>query len=131
MATQSAPTTSNSAAGLVNTGIAVTMKAAEVGVEKLIVADFPWAGLPVINQMINGLISYIGGKFSEVLQGIGTFTVIDAQVDGEQATLSQALANLIAAEKSGDQAQIQTAIQAYAAAQSALIHDDGSATPQP
>jgi len=123
------PTTVNPIASAVNSGIAAAVKAGETQVEALILADAPWAGLPVIKQLLEALIGYIGGKFSEVLQGVGTFTVIDVQVGHEKSAISQALADLVAAEKSGDQNAIQLAIQAYANAQSALVGDDGSAPP--
>jgi hypothetical protein len=63
------------------------------------------------------------------LQSIGTFIVIDKDISGEKTGVSQALANLMIAEKSGNAAQIQAAIQAYANANSALDHDDGGGIP--
>lgn len=124
------PTTTNGTATAVNTAIAAAFSAGEVDVEALIIADAPWLGLPGLKQILDAIIGYVGGKFSKVFQNAGTFTVIDAQVDHEESNLSQALKNVIQAEKGGDPHAIQEAIQAYAAAQSALVNDDGGAPAQ-
>lgn len=95
--------------------------------ETAIEAQVPFLAVPGIKQIFEALFGWIAGKISEALQNVATFTVIDIQVGSEESGISQALANLIAAEKTGNAQTIQAAITAYQEAQSALIHDDGSA----
>lgn len=95
--------------------------------ETALEADYPWLALPIVKQLFEALFGYIAGKISDQLQNVATFTVIDIQVGSEESGISQALTNLIAAEKTGNAQQIQAAIAAYQAAQSALVNDDGSA----
>jgi hypothetical protein len=134
------PVTTNPTATKVNAAIDAAVKGAETLVDNLVIADLSaWAGplSPVVGFICNAfvkplvspLVSYIGSKFSIGLQIVGTFTVIDVQVGQETAGISKALADLIAAEKTGDPNAIKTALAAYQVAASALANDDGSATP--
>jgi hypothetical protein len=77
-------------------------------------------------MLITAAVDFLGDKMNASFQEVGTFVVIDLQVSAEQAGISQALQNLMLAEKGGNSSAIQAAIQAYANAQSALVHDDGS-----
>lgn len=122
------PTTTNTTANNVNTGISVAGNTIVNLVEGMITADVPWLGLPGIKQIWEGLFNWIAGYFIKAAQTGATFTVIDVQVGQEQTAMSKALAALLAAEKIGDPNAIKQAIKDYAAAQSSLIHDDGSAT---
>lgn len=122
-------TTINSTATKINTGISTVANALVSGVEKLIIADVPVLGLPVINIIWEALFGWITGYFIKILETGATFLVIDLQVDSEEAGVSKELAAVIAAEKGGNPNAIQAAIEAYANAQSALIHNDGSAAP--
>ena len=124
------PTTSNSAAGTVDTIIADVNTAGVQLVEKLAIADVPFLGFPIIKQIFQFALGWLDGYISKAIQLGATFGIIDIQVGAEKNALSQALLNVIAAEKTGDAAQIKAAIQAYANAQSALVNDDGSATPK-
>lgn len=127
----------NSAANAVNTvindAVSAAEKIAETSIEAEIESSVPFFALPVIRNLeeftIEELIGYIGKKLSIGLQQVGTFLVIDTQVSNEKAGISQALANLMLAEKSGDQNAIQTAIAAYQKSQSSLINSDGYAPP--
>ncbi len=120
----------NSDADLANKIIANANSAGAKALEALIIADFPIPfGLPVIKTLFSWGIGFLDGYISQVEQKGITFVIIDGQAAGEETALSKALANLIAAEKSGDPNVIKKAIQAYADCQSALVHDDGSAPP--
>lgn len=123
----STPTTTNTAATLVKQLLSGLENSILGVVYAAIIVDVPWLGWPVIKQLWTGLFSWIAGYFLEAAQNGATFALIDAQVGGEETTLSSALKELIAAEKSGDAAAIKKAISDYANAQSALVHDDGSA----
>ena len=119
----------NSTATQVDTVISTVAQSLVSGVEKLIIADVPTLGLPVISTLWETLFNWISGYFIKLLETGSTFIVIDLQVDAEEVGVSQTLAALIAAEKGGNPSVIQAAIQAYANSQSALIHNDGSAAP--
>jgi hypothetical protein len=97
-------------------------------VEDAILSDVPALGFPVLKQIWEALFTWISGYFIRAAETGATFIIIDHEVSGEETSLSQALQALIAAEKTGDQNAIKTAIENYAKAQSALINDNGSAT---
>jgi Trk-type K+ transport system membrane component len=97
--------------------------------EGMIIADVPFLGTPIIKQIWEALFNWIAGYFQKAAETGATFTVIDTQVGSETSGISSALAALVAAEKTGDAAQITAAIQAYAKAQSSLVHDDGVGAP--
>jgi hypothetical protein len=129
--------TSNEQAVKLNTEISGAVKiaesAADLAIEAQVDLAFPLLTLPVVKQIsdafIQEFVSLIGKQLSIGLQQIGTFIVIDTQVDNEKVGVSQGLANLMIAEKKGNKDEINQAIQAFASAQSALVHDDGSAPP--
>ena len=124
------PTTTNQTANNLNTAILKVSGTLCTMVETAIIADVPFLGAPVVKQLWETLFNFIASYFIKYSENGVTFAVIDVQTDQEQSNMSDALKNLLAAEKSGDQNAIQNAIAAYAVAQSALVHDDGSATAQ-
>lgn len=136
--TDSPPTTTNPTATTVNQTIndivGIAEQTAITAAETALDTAAPIFALPVIKQAsdlaIEEIVKYVGNDVNISLQNIGTFIVIDTQVAGEESGISQALAALMVAEKSGDPNAIKQAIQNYANAQSALTHDDGSAPPQ-
>lgn len=121
------PDTTNKTASRVNQWLAALENAGMVAVMALMIADMPWLKWPIIYQFFKLGMGWVGSYVLKASQTGATFFVIDTQVAGEKNALSQALANLIAAEKSGDHDAIKKAIQAYADANSALTHYDGSA----
>lgn len=134
------PTTTNSTATTVNGAISTAVQDGEKVVCNLIVADIAvWTGpmAPIaafavdafIKPFVSPVVSYIGKKFSIYLQTLGTFTVVDVQVEKEKSNMSAELVALQAAEKTGNTDAIKKAIQDYANAQSAIVNDDGSAVP--
>jgi hypothetical protein len=126
----STPSTTNKLATLVNALIAGLDKSILGVVYAAIIADVPWLGLPGIKQIWTWLFSWIASYFTVAAENGATFLIIDLQTGAEQTKLSAAMKQLIAAEQSGDPNAIKAAIQAYANANSALIHDDGSAPAQ-
>lgn len=131
------PTTTNGTAGtvdaVVNDAVQAAEQAVDTAAETALDTAVPFFGLPVVKQIsdlvIEDIVSTLGDDVSIAIQKAGNIVVVDTQVSGEKAGLSQALLNLIAAEDSGNAQQIQTAIVAYQQAQSALQNDDGSSTP--
>jgi hypothetical protein len=119
------PTTTNSAATLSGKIISALANVGVQSVEALIIADVPALGFPVIKQIWEAAFGWVASYFVKAAQNGATFAVIDVQVGAEETAMSAALAAVVAAEKTGDAAKIKAAIQAYANAQSALVHDDG------
>lgn len=124
------PLPTNPIAAEINRVVAAGNSAGVQLVETLAIADQPWLGYPVIKQLFGYLLSWIDGYLSKAEQAGATFIVIDTQVSIEQSAMSEAVAGLLAAQKSGDENAIKAAIQVYASAQSALVRFDGSAPPQ-
>lgn len=118
----------NKTATTINTGIRVTGNAIVTLVENMIVADVPALGLPIIKQLWQALFTWVAGYFIKAAENGATFEVIDVQVEHEETIISEALAAVVAAEKSGDANALKKAIKDYADAQTALVHDDGSST---
>lgn len=131
------PPPANPTATSVNTVIDDAVKAAETlaetTAETALDSAAPFFAVPVVKEVsdetIKLVIEKLGSELSTNLQVAGTFIIIDTQVSTEQLKLSQSLLALLVAEKSGDQNAIKQAIQNYADANSALIHDDGSSRP--
>ena len=124
------PATTNQTATEVNSVIKSSGGTIVTVTEGLIVADVPWLGTPIVKQIWEAIFNWIASYFIKAAQTGATFAVIDVQVDSEESNISKALSALVAAEKSGDQNAIQTAIKNYQLAQSAIVNDDGSASPQ-
>lgn len=123
--------TPNGTAATVNTIIAAGNTAGVIVVESLIIADFPWIGAdPLAKEFLKDILSWLDGYLSRAEQLGATFLVIDSQVNSEESDIQKAEVEIEAAEKYGIPASIQKAIQDYANAQSAFIHNDGSAHSQ-
>lgn len=124
------PTQTNQTATKIDAGIKVVNNVLVQVALNLIEADVPVLKLPVIKQVFETLVGWLYGYFVKAQEQFATDTVIDIQVGKEKSALSLALAALIVAEQSKDPEKIKEAIQAYANANSALLHDDGSAPAQ-
>lgn len=124
------PTNVNGTATTVNKIISAMDNAGVQVVEAMIIADVPFLGWPGIKQIWEGFFAWIASYFIKAEENGATFAVIDIQVGSEESGISKALAAVIAAEKSGDKDAIAKAIQDYQSAQSALVHNDGSAPAQ-
>lgn len=104
----------------------VLVPIAETAIETAV----PALGLPVIKQITQAIEQALANKITALLEMGVTFEIIDVQTGEEQSNVSDALKNLIAAEKTNNQAAIALAVQAYQNYCAALVHDDGSADPQ-
>lgn len=116
---------------VINDAMKIAGDLAAKAIETAIEVNVPFFALPVIKQVEEWTIEEIVGEVEKQasigLQQIGTFVIIDTQISSEKKGISQALAALMLAEKSGDQNAIQAAIAAYQKAQSALVNVDGAA----
>jgi hypothetical protein len=126
MEAQSQPPTENATAGRLADAVKSLSNTGVQAVEALIIADVPWLGWPGIKQAWELVLGFIASYIIKAAQNGVTFAVIDVQVDQELSALSAALKAIQDAQKSGDPIALKKAIQAYADAQSALVHSDGS-----
>jgi hypothetical protein len=95
-------------------------------IEKSVFAACPELGLPLVKQIVDGIIGGLSDELTKYIENGETFAAIDVEVDGEKEQMSNALMMLITAEKDGSADAIKKAIENYSRAQSALIRDDGS-----
>jgi len=110
------------------------IRGAETGlagtVESMAIAAVPQLGWPIVRWIWEALLEWVLSLAAQAVQQGATFEVIDVQVGHEQTALARALAQLIAAQKTGDPNAILAARKAFAEAHASLSHDDGSALPQ-
>lgn len=121
------PTTENKTAIAVNSGIKTAGDTIIAVAEQMIIAAVPALGYPIISQIWKAVFDWVAGYFIRAAEQGATFTVIDLQIAAERKKFSEALSNIMAIQKTGNQDEIKKAIQAYADAHSALVHFDGSA----
>lgn len=124
------PTTDNKTADTADVIIDDGTAAAVQVVETLIIGDIPLLGLPVVSPLFKMLISWVATYFEKAFESGVTFQIIDRQVGKEESTLGAALKAIAVAQKSGDPNALKIAIQNYANANSAFVHDDGSSVPK-
>lgn len=98
-------------------------------VEAAVIAAAPEIGLPVVKQIVAAVEHALEDKLTKYVELGTTFIIIDAQVEGENTRLGKAQNDLILAIQSGNMAAIDAAQKEFDDAQSALTHDDGSASP--
>lgn len=122
----STPTTTNTTVTTAQNAEADAVNALVSVAEAAIIADLPWMATPGLKQLWQAFFSWAAGYLSKAIQQSTAFAIIDIQVNSEQNALSAALANIVAAQKSGNGTELQAAIAAYQKAQSALVNDDGS-----
>lgn len=124
------PTTVNSTAtkadALLKTLESVLVPIAQAAIQEAV----PVLALPVIKQITDAIEQALANKITALIEMGVTFEIIDLQTGKEQSNVSDALSALIAAEKTNNQAAIAIALQAYANANSAMVHSDGSASAQ-
>jgi hypothetical protein len=117
----------------ISTAVTIAVTLAAKATDLNLDAAVPIFALPVLHEIsdaiIEQIVELIGKQLSVGLQQVGTFIVIDTQIKSEQTGVSQSLAALMLAEKSGDKNAIQAAIEAYSKNFDALAHDDGSVKP--
>lgn len=99
-------------------------------VEAAIISICPALGAPVIKQIVDVFEKLAEDKITKYAETGATFVVIDVQVAQENTRLGRAEAALALAISSGNQTAIAAAKKEFDNAQSALVNDDGSASPQ-
>ena len=136
-----APTTSNTAAqavdgvlkALINDVVIAAAKAAAV-------TEVPWLAWPVVSQLFDALLNWIGGYVYTAMADWTTIGVIDVQAWTENADYqnqldllkvasAQAVQRIQAASQVGDQNAIAETKTKFKNAFQKLVHWDGSATP--
>jgi hypothetical protein len=110
------PTTTNAAATKADALIKDIEAVLVPMIQNLIIANVPSIGLPVVKQITGGIEQLIANYLTKYVEEVATDLIIDGQIKSEESGLSSA-------EKGESDADFQ-------AAQSALINDSGSATPQ-
>jgi hypothetical protein len=125
----SQPQTVNQTAQTIGEVIAGVDSAIVEVAEDLAIAQYPWLGYPILKQIWQALFGYFSGLFTLAAQTGATFAVIDYQIGDEEDEISKELAAIAAAEKAQDPVALKAAIKAYADANSALLHSDGSYRP--
>jgi hypothetical protein len=125
----SAPTTKNSTATEAQNIIATVNGIIESAAQAAIIAYIPALGLPVVKQITEAIENAVANEITKLEQTGVLFLVVDIQVASEEGDLSDQIAAVKAAEGTGNALLIQTAIAHFAASQSSLVHDDGSAPP--
>ncbi len=125
----SAPTTTNTLAGMVNSAISEAMSLGTDAVEAAIIADVPVLGYPGLKQILEWGLSLVEGYFYSQAANAATKLVIDLQVGSEISTVNLAFTNAQQAVASGDPQAIQKASSDLDTAFGNLVHSDGSASP--
>lgn len=125
----SGPTTVNEEAGKANEIIARANSIAVQLVISIATASEPWLGWPIIRTVFKYTLGWLDDYLSKAEQAGASFAIIDHQIADEKNGIAKAIAEVLAAQKSGDKNALKKAIQDYADAQSALVHYDGDAKP--
>jgi hypothetical protein len=137
-----APSTTNSAAQAVDSALKSIINDVVISAAKAAaVAAAPWLAWPVVSQLFDALLGWIGGYVYTAMAEWSTIGVIDVQTWIEKsdyqtaltqlkAARDEAVQNLQAAGKAGDQNAINAAKQKFKDAFQSLVHWDGSATPK-
>jgi hypothetical protein len=124
------PTATNKIATEVDGAIKNANSAGVTFVESLIIADYPPLAFPPLKLILGWVLGFLDGYISKAEQAGVSFKIYQAQAGAELTQLQKAEADLVQAEQHQNPADAQKAIQEVADAQSALVHSDGSATPQ-
>ncbi len=124
------PAPVNKAATVADTVIKTVNQVVTGAVETALQTYVPALGLPVVKQVIDYVLEDMDDKLSKFEQTGVTFLIIDGQVASERGSVADQLAAIRAAEASGNALLLQAAVAHFAAANSSLVHDDGSAIPQ-
>lgn len=99
-------------------------------VEKAIITEVPWLGLPVIKQAMDLIFRYVAGKVSVSLQELATQGIIEIQVKKEVDSFQKAYLGLQTAVSGGKQDEIDQARTDVDAAFRSLVSWDGVAIPR-
>jgi len=124
------PTTTNAAATATSAGISTAVGDIVTAAENMAIAQWPFLAYPGFKQIWEAVFGWFANLFSKAAQTGATFAIIDVQTMEEEGALSVATAEILKAEKDNNHDELIQAEKDYAAAESALMHADGSASPQ-
>ena len=128
--TGASPTTSNSAAEIMEQIVSAIMSGGVAAAEAYVLALDPAVlSIPIIAWAVDEGISYIAQFISIAGQKFVDGVVINIQTDLEDSNVVNAATELALAQGSGDQAAIAKAVADASAAYKAAINFDGWATP--
>lgn len=114
-------------ATLLNGVVNAAVTGGDDAVEAYLTAQFPILANPILQDLMDALISWLGSFLSADLQNLVTALVIDVQTNGEKSAVYQAAQQVLAAQKAGDNDAISSSTQSLINAWGDLIHSDGSA----
>lgn len=125
----SSATTTNQAAGVVDSVLRELVNLGTTALETAATAYVPFLGAPVVKQVFDYIVGWIGDIFYKAIALDGTYLVLRFQTAVEKSNYSQAVLDLKAAQASGNDLQLTAARLAFDKAASSLIHSDGSFSP--
>ena len=119
----------DTAASTGDTVVQEAVSAAETVAETAIIAAYPAMGTPVWKQIWEGTLNLFCGKIGWALGTITGYVIMDVQKYIALTNAAQALAQLQAAQKSGNSNAITQANTNADAAVAPILHYIGSVTP--
>ena len=122
------PQAVNTIADAVNNAILKSEDVAEKTVDTLAEGYLVWLKWPVIKQLFEMFVAWVGSQYAKEMAAGATKLVIDVQVNGEESAAKAALAKLQAAEAKGDANAIARASDDFDKAYADLLHYDCSAS---
>lgn len=124
------PSTSNTAAKTADEIIHFAIfQVALTAAETAIIAQVAFLGWPIIKNILEWVLGFIGGFIYANLADFATLQIIDFQTGSERTAYANAEAKLRQAHLSGDQNALDQATAEFKKTLASLIHFDGSATP--
>ena len=121
-----APPTTNVAAQIVGGFIQALMSGGEAAAEAYLTAQVPVLANPILQDILDWLVSDIGGALQTVLINNATGIVINIQTSSEQAGIVAAATALQIAQASGDPSAIATALNNAKSAYQSLLNWNGT-----
>src|SRR4029078_6324529 len=124
------PTTENKVAAIVNEILKAAIEGAGVKtIRGTLVASNPLLESPLLKQIFDYSLNYLGKYFYQQAAFAATKLIIDIQVDREGSDVVSAFQNLQMAVAGNDAEAIKKASDGLTKAYASLIHYDGSASP--
>ena len=118
--------TTNTAAAIVGGFIEALMTGGETAAEVYLTAQVPILANPILQDILDWIVSDIGGALQTVLINNATALVINIQTSSEQLNVVSAATALQIAQNSGDQAAITEALTNAKAQYAKLFSWDGT-----
>lgn len=119
-------TTTNTGASVVNAVLKEAVNLGLTALETALATYLPFTALPVIHQIIDAGIDWVGNIIYTAIANEGTFLILKFETSLEKDQFMTAATALRAAQTSGDPNALTQAEKDFAASSSSLIHSDGS-----